>query len=475
MTGPSVTGPLAGRGGRFTEARADGVASVVGSDSDRLLSLFQTCADQVGRCETARPIGTVTRVAGPLVESQGPLASVGEICHLHIESGQPPCLAEVVGFRDHRLLLLAYGAIHGLRAGVEVRATGASLQVPVGPGLLGRIIDGLGRPLDDRGPLRDVEMRSVQVAIPHPLQRARIECPLSTGVRAIDAFLTIGRGQRMGIFAGSGVGKSVLLGTIAQQTDADVSVVALVGERGREVREFLERDLTEAGLERSVVVVATADEPALMRVKAAIVATRIAAAYRRSGRHVLLLMDSLTRVAMAQREIGLVVGEPPTSKGYTPSVFALLSQVLERAGTDHHGSVTGLYTVLVEGDDMGDPIADSARSILDGHVVLSRRLAHRNHYPAIDVLESVSRLLPEVTTPEHRQNQGQVREWLAAYREVEELLQLGAYVPGHSAVTDQAIDRMPEILRFLKQSAGIGTPLAETSGWLSDLTTGRPR
>jgi FliI/YscN family ATPase len=279
----------------------------------------------------------------------------------------------------------------------------------------------------------------------------------------------------MGIFAGSGVGKSVLLGTIAQQTDADVSVVALVGERGREVREFLERDLTQAGLERSVVVVATADEPALMRVKAAIVATRIAAAFRRSGRHVLLLMDSLTRVAMAQREIGLVAGEPPTSKGYTPSVFTLLSQVLERAGTDGHGSVTGLYTVLVEGDDMGDPIADAARSILDGHIVLSRKLAHRNHYPAIDVLESVSRLLPEVTTPEHRQSQGQVREWLAAYREVEELLQLGAYVPGNSAVSDQAIDRMPEILRFLRQAAGEGTQFGDTTTWLSDLTTGRPR
>ena len=436
---------------------------------ERLIDAQRAC---LGTVELSRPTGTVVKLAGPLVESNGPPAAVGELCPITSPGSREPILAEVVGFRGHRLLLMAYGSMDGLRAGAEVLATGAPLSVPVGDALLGRVIDGLGVPLDDKGSLDHAPRASISVAPPHPLKRERVKETLGTGIRSIDSMLTVGRGQRLGIFAGSGVGKSVLLGTIARRTEAEVSVVALVGERGREVKEFLERDLTEEGLRRSVVVVATSDQPPLLRVKAALVATRIAEAFREEGKHVLLLMDSLTRFAMAQREVGLLAGEPPTTKGYTPSVFALLPQLLERAGTAERGSVTGLYTVLVEGDDMNDPISDAARSVLDGHVVLSRKLAVQNRYPAVDVLESVSRVMSDVASPEHKQAANQLREWLAAYREVEDLLLLGAYVRGTNRTADEAIDRMPEILRFLRQGSGEGTPFAETVRWLRDLSTG---
>lgn len=439
------------------------------------LLLPERLREKRARLETAelhRPTGTVVKVAGPLVESNGPPAAVGELCPIISSGTTEPILAEVVGFRGHRLLLMAYGAMDGLRAGAEVLASGGPLTVPVGDALLGRVLDGLGQPIDGLGPLDGATQASISVAPPHPLKRTRVLEPLGTGIRTIDSMLTVGRGQRLGIFAGSGVGKSVLLGTIARRTEAQVSVVALVGERGREVKEFLERDLTEEGLRRSVVVVATSDQPPLLRVKAALVATRIAEAFRDAGKDVLLLMDSLTRFAMAQREVGLLAGEPPTTKGYTPSVFALLPQLLERAGTGERGSVTGLYTVLVEGDDLNDPIADAARSVLDGHVVLSRRLATQNRYPAIDVLESVSRVMSDIAPNEHKEAANQVREWLAAYREVEDLIHLGAYVRGTNRTADEAIDRMPELLRFMRQGSGEGTPYPDTIRWLRDLVTG---
>jgi flagellum-specific ATP synthase len=458
----------------LTEARGAGEPRISAMDSPGAGEILrEVCAarrERLRHTDPVRETGTVVKVAGPLVESTGPRAAVGEICPIQCSSGDE-IMAEVVGFRDHRLLLMAYGAMDGLRAGAEVRASGHPLLAPVGDGLLGRVLDGLGEPLDGRGALAGVHRAAVAVNPPHPLDRQRITEPLGTGVRAIDGLTTVGRGQRIGIFSGSGVGKSVLLGTIARRTEAEVIVVALVGERGREVKEFLERDLTDEGLRRSVVVVATSEKPPLVRVKAALLATRVAEHFRDRGRHVLLMMDSLTRFAMAQREVGLLAGEPPTTKGYTPSVFAALPQLLERAGMGQRGSVTGLYTVLVEGDDLNDPVGDAARSVLDGHIVLSRRLASHNHYPAVDVLESVSRVMPDVAAPGQMEAAARVREWLAAWRESEDLIQLGAYVRGTNPVADAAIDRMPEIRRFLRQASGEGTPLERTVERLIGLAT----
>jgi len=445
--------------------------SASSDDPAFLDTLVRERAERLRTAEVVCETGRVTKVAGPLVESTGPRAALGEICHIQSLSEDGPIVAEVVGFREHHLLLMAYGTMDGLRAGAQVRSTGRPLLAPIGHALLGRVLDGLGEPIDGRGPLTGVSRAVVGVRPPHPLARQRIREPLGTGIRALDGLTTIGRGQRMGIFAGSGVGKSVLLGTIARRTEAEVIVVALVGERGREVREFLERDLTEEGLRRSVVVVATSEQPPLVRVKAALVATRVAEHFRDRGCHVLLMMDSLTRFAMAQREVGLLAGEPPTTKGYTPSVFSLLPQLLERAGMGDRGSVTGLYTVLVEGDDLNDPIADAARSILDGHVVLSRKLASHNHYPAVDVLDSVSRVMPDVALAGQIEAAAQVREWLAAWRETEDLVQLGAYVAGTNPVADAAIARLPEIHRFLRQASGEGTPLEDSVAWLLRLAT----
>lgn len=402
--------------------------------------------------DTVKVHGRVAEVVGLLIESIGPRSAIGDLCRIFPPGEKTSQLVEVVGFRGDRALSMALGEMRGISPGSDIVATGEQLSVEVCEGLLGRIVDGLGTPMDGRGPVPPGIKRTVYAPPPNPLKRTRIKKAISTGIRVIDALITLGNGQRMGIFAGSGVGKSTLLGMIARNTNADVNVIALVGERGREVREFLEKDLGEEGLKRSVVVVATSEQPALIRVKASLVATTIAEYFRDKGLNVMLMMDSLTRVAMALREIGLTIGEPPTTRGYTPSVFAFLPQLLERAGTSHRGSITGLYTVLVEGDDMNEPIADASRAILDGHIVLSRRLASAGHYPAIDVLESISRIMPEVTTPQQRQAASKLLDTLATYQEAEDLINIGAYVKGSNPKVDYSIKKINAINQFLRQN-----------------------
>ena len=395
--------------------------------------------------------GWVRNVVGIVLESQGPRVPVGELCSLRDSDGNELCRTEVVGFRGELMLSMLLGEATAVAPGMELVALGKSLTVRVGNALLGRVLDGLGQPLDGKPLPPGLEERSIYGSPPNPLQRQRVRHPIGTGIRAIDAFLTLGKGQRMGIFAGSGVGKSVLLGMIARNTSADVNVIALIGERGREVRDFLEKDLQQEGLRRSVLVVATSDTPALVRVKAALVATTIAEYFREQGFDVLLMMDSVTRLAMAQREVGLAIGEPPTTKGYTPSVFALLHRVMERAGTDEHGTITGLYAVLVEGEDMNEPIADAVRGILDGHIVLSRRLAAQAHYPAIDILESVSRVMPDIVSPEHLRAARTLQALLATYRESEELITVGAYQRGTNPRLERAIAAVEQLTPFLRQ------------------------
>jgi flagellum-specific ATP synthase len=398
--------------------------------------------------------GRVSELIGLIVESRGPEAGVGERCEILLpghRTGRPPLQAEVVGFREGRTLLMPLGEAAGIAPGQTVVAAGGSVRVDLGEGLLGRVLDGLGRPVDGRPAPRVEARRPVDASPPDPLSRPPISTPLPLGVRAIDALMPCGRGQRLGIFAGSGVGKSTTLGMMARGTAADVNVIALVGERGREVREFIEGDLGPEGLARSVVVVATSDQPALVRIKAAFVATTIAEFFRDRGADVLLMMDSVTRLATAQREVGLAIGEPPATRGYTPSVFALLPRLLERAGTSAAGTITGLYTVLVEGDDMNEPVADAVRSILDGHIVLSRELAHRHHYPAVDVLHSVSRLAPQLLSEEHLDAGGRLRELMAAHRRAEDLIAIGAYVPGSDPRVDEAREKHDAIAAFLRQ------------------------
>jgi len=403
-----------------------------------------------------RTMGRVAEVIGLVVESTGPDAEVGELCLIG-DDRRERVLAEVVGFRDGRTMLMPLGERTGIRPGDPVVGAGRALQAPVGDAVLGRVLDGLGNPIDGGEPLdaagRYVERRPLDAAPPGPLTRRPIDERLPLGVRALDVLVPCGRGQRLGIFAGAGVGKSTLLGMIARNTHADVTVIGLVGERGREVREFVERDLGPEGLARSVLCVATSDQPALARVKCAETAMTIAEAFRDDGKDVLLLLDSVTRVAMAQREIGLAVGEPPASRGYTPSVFAALPKLLERAGSGSRGSITALITVLVEGDDMNEPVADAVRGILDGHLVLDRRLAHRNHYPAIDVLQSVSRLTSSITTPAARAAAGRLRDLLATYRAKEDLISIGAYARGSDPKIDEAIDMIEPIEEFLRQGA----------------------
>jgi len=414
----------------------------------------------ISKADTVSINGRVAQVIGVLVESQGPICGVGEICEIRCSRVGSPILAEVVGFRESRTLLMPFGEVHNIPPGSEVVSTGAPLQISVGPNLLGRVLDGLGRPMDGKGPIEGDQEQSKMTKVsvsasaspPHPLARRRIREPLALGVRAIDGLMTVGKGQRLGIFAGSGVGKSTLLGMIARNTSADVNVIGLIGERGREVRDFIEKDLGDEGLARSVVVVATSDQVPVVRLRGAQVATAIAEYFRDMGKDVLLMMDSVTRVAWAQREIGLASGEPPTTRGYTPSVFALLPRLLERSGTSEHGSITALYTVLVEGDDMNEPVADTVRGILDGHIVLSRELASRNHYPAIDVLSSVSRLMSDIATPEHRDFAGRLRDILATYRSSEDLINIGAYARGSNPKVDFALDRIDAVNAFLKQS-----------------------
>ncbi len=406
--------------------------------------------------------GRVTQIIGLVIESIGPNCSLGEICVVKSRNGENVCMSEVVGFRNNRVLSMALGDANAVSPGSEIVATGRTLSVHVGDGLLGRVIDGLGKPIDGKGPLLATEVRSVYNAPPSPLERTRICEPITTGIRSIDSLIPCGKGQRVGIFAGSGVGKSVTLGMIAQNTSADVNVIALVGERGREVGEFLERELGPEGLKRSVVVVATSDQAALIRIKAGFMATTIAEYFRDKGMDVMLMMDSVTRMAMAQREVGLAIGEPPTTKGYTPSVFAMLPKILERAGTAKQGSITGLYTVLVEGDDMNEPVADAVRSILDGHIVLSRRLAAAGHYPAIDVLESVSRVMSAITTQEHRKATHTILDLLATYKEAEDLINIGAYSKGSNPRVDRAIQHIDAIRSFLKQKPDENTTFKES-------------
>ncbi len=418
--------------------------------------------------------GRVAQAVGIVIEGFGPMTSIGEICEVTREDGQEALLAEVVGFRGERVLLMPLGDMRGIGPTSRLIMKGRSASVGVGPALLGRVLDGLGRPLDGLGPIPAETQYPLYGEPMNPLRRRRITQPLDLGVRAINGLLTCGLGQKIGIFAGSGVGKSILLGMLCRNTVVDVTVVALIGERGREVKEFLERDLGPEGLARSVVVAATSDQPPLIRIRGAFLATAIAEYFRDRGKHVLLLMDSLTRFAHGQREVGLAVGEPPTTKGYTPSVFAMLPKLLERVGTcDGSGTLTGLYTVLVEGDDLSDPVADSARAILDGHIVLSRELAARNHFPAIDVLQSISRVMRDVVTPQHQAAARNIVELLAVYQRAEDLISLGAYKPGVDPRLDRAVGMIEAIRAYLRQEptehAGLATcvdgllKLAETA------------
>jgi len=412
---------------------------------------IQSLLSLLGAFDPIRYLGVVSKVSGLLVESQGPSLSVGDICWITPRTGAKKIAAEVVGIKDRKILLMPFENTHGVGIGCKVESSHQQMSVGVGDSLLGRIVDGFGKPIDDVGPLDSLTPTFVHREPPAPLKRPRIADPLTTGIRAIDSLVTCGEGQRLGIFAGSGVGKSVLLGMIARNSSADINVIALIGERGREVREFIERDLGEDGLRRSVVVVVTSDQAAVLRIRGAQIATTIAEYFRDQGRRVILMMDSITRVAMAQREIGLAVGEPPTTKGYTPSVYALLPRLLERSGMSDKGSITGFYTVLVESDDMNDPVADTVRSILDGHLVLSRKLAAQNHYPAVDVLNSISRLMSDVIDAEHNQLAAKARETLATYAEAEDLINIGAYVRGNNPRIDFALDHIERLKIHLRQ------------------------
>ena len=400
-----------------------------------------------------KAIGAVKRAVGLVVESLGPPVSVGELCEIVGNDGTGEAIpAEVVGFKDNYVISMPLHKVNGVKLGDKVICRKKAATIAVSPSLLGRVINAMGEPIDGKGPIDAVEDCAIQSSETNPLDRKNIEETLGTGIRAIDGLLTCGKGQRIGIFGGSGVGKSTLLGMMARYTSADVNVIGLVGERGREVRSFIEKDLGEEGLKRSVVVVSTSDQPALLRIRAALVATTIAEYFRNLGKDVLLVMDSVTRFAMAQREVSLAAGEPPSSKGYTPSVFALLPRLFERAGNFMSGgSITGFYTVLVEGDDMTEPIADSVRSLLDGHIVLSRELAWRNHYPSIDILSSVSRLMPDLVPASFLQKAGQMREWLSTYQKAEDMLNIGAYANGSNPKIDEAIKKMDAINALLVQ------------------------
>jgi flagellum-specific ATP synthase len=420
--------------------------------------------------EPIKAKGLVEHVIGLSIAGKGPAAPVGDLCDIYTRSSCTAVKAEVVGFKGQRLFLMPLGEMRGIQPGSMIAYRGEKARVQVTPALRGRVLDGLGAPIDKQGSLPSGQFSPLYAQPPNPLSKNRITTPLDLGVRAINGLLTCGKGQRLGIFAGSGVGKSVLLGSMARYTQADVNVIALIGERGREVREFIEQALGEAGLKKSVVVVATSDQSPILRVRGAFVATAIAEYFRDQGCDVLLLMDSLTRFAMAQREVGLAVGEPPLTKGYTPSVFALLPKLLERAGnTDSAGSITGLYTVLIENDDFNDPIADAVRSVVDGHILLSRELAAKNHYPAIELLSSLSRVMPDITTSEHRELASKVREVLAVYQEAEDLIAIGAYAQGSNAKIDYALRMIDAVRAYLCQSADEHVSLEESMHQLRKL------
>jgi flagellum-specific ATP synthase len=423
--------------------------------------------NKVATAELCDIYGKVLNVSGLSVEALTPASFVGELCSVERFDGSP-MLAEVVGFREGKTLLMPIGDVQGIGPNSLIRTLGRPLWVRVSDALIGRVVDAIGEPLDDKGPIYG-ERRSVYQDPPHPLKRKVITEPLETRVKAIDGLLTVGKGQRVGIFAGSGVGKSTLMGMLARNSSADVNVVILVGERGREVRKFIEQDLTEEGAKRSVIVVATSDQPAILRVKAVMTGMTIAEYFRDQGMDVLVMMDSVTRLAMAQREVGLSIGEPPTTRGYTPSVFSLLPKVLERAGTSDKGSITAFITVLVEGDDMNEPVADAVRSILDGHIVLSRSLAHRAHYPAIDILQSISRVMDDVVSEKHLKLANRMRELLAVYSEAEDLINIGAYQKGNNPSIDEAMDYIDAINKFLIQRVRESYSLDETVQMMEEI------
>ena len=410
------------------------------------------CLEIINSANPIKEIGKIIEIIGLTIEADGPRSSIGDLCYIYNTHDSEPVWAEVVGFRENRILLMPLGLMEGIQPGAIVVNTGASLRVAVGEQLLGRVLDGLGNPIDTLGPINCFDTRSIYAQAINPLRRRRIDEPLSLGLKSVDGFMTVGKGQRLGIFAGSGVGKSTTIGMIAKNTTADLNVIALIGERGREVKEFIEEILGPEGMKRSIVVAATSEQPSLVKIKAAFVATTIAEYFRDKGKDVLFMLDSITRIAMAQREVGLATGEPPATRGYTPSVFALMPKLMERVGNNDKGTITGLYTVLVEGDDFNEPISDTARSILDGHIMLSRDLAHKNHYPAVDVLQSLSRVMPDITTKEHRDAAGKIRNLLAVYRKNEDLINIWAYVRGSDPVCDEAISKMDKINQFLCQS-----------------------
>lgn len=413
--------------------------------------------------------GRVSKIIGLMIESIGPAVEIGEVCDIYPIKSAEPLKGEVVGFNNDKVLLMPLGDMTGIGPGSRVVASGHALQVDVSEALLGRVLDGLGNPIDEYPKPAPEKKYPANNDPPNPLFRDRIDAPMPLGIKAIDGLITCGQGQRIGIFAGSGVGKSTLLGMIAKYTQADVNVIALVGERGREVREFIENELGEEGLKRSVVVVATSDKPALVRVKAALIATSIAEYFRDLGKNVILMMDSVTRFSMAQREIGLAIGEPPVTRGYTPSVFAVLPRLLERAGNSSTGSITGLYTVLVDGDDFNEPISDAVRGILDGHIMLSRKLASLGHYPAIDVLDSISRVMPNIVDEDHLLAAMRFKEILATYRNSEDLINIGAYAKGTNPQIDLAIEKNNDFIGFLKQRTTESLPYNESIVRLKEL------
>lgn len=427
----------------------------------------QTLVETAREAQCMRRCGTVTEVVGLTIASRGPASRVGEICSISRGPDRSPVLAEVCGFREESVLLLPVGRSDEIEPGARVTALGSDLRVPVGEQLLGRVIDATGRPLDDRGPLGAVERRPTRAAPPAAMRRQRLSEPLWLGVRAVDALLTCAKGQRLGIFAGAGVGKSILLGMMAKHTSADATVIALVGERGREVLQFVQEYVGDAL--GSCVVVATSDEPPLARLKAGLTATTIAEHFRERGMDVLLLMDSITRLARAQREVGLASGEIPTTRGHPPSVFTMLPELLERAGPGESGTITGLYTVLVEADDMNEPVADAVRATLDGHIVLSRELANRNHYPAIAVTESVSRMMREVTGARHSECATRFRRLLGAYEDARDLISIGAYEQGANPAVDQALEKLGAMREFLQQEPDDRSAPEECVRWLTDL------
>lgn len=419
--------------------------------------------------QRVRYIGLVTKIVGMSVESKGPQVKIGEVCYIYTIGGENRVFSQVIGFNDERVFLMPFGDMEGIAPGSKVYSTGVELSVNVTNLLLGRIVNGLGQPIDQKGKIPQNLLYTVDHDPPNPLYRKKIREPLSLGIKAIDGLLSVGKGQRIGIFAGSGVGKSTLLGMIARNTKADINVICLIGERGREVREFIDSDLGPEGLERSVVVVATSDRPALERVTAAQVATAIAEFFRNQGKDVMLMMDSLTRFSMAQREVGLAVGEPPVARGYTPSVYSKLPRLLERAGTSDKGTITALYTVLVDGDDMNEPIADTVRGILDGHIVLSRAMANKAHYPAIDVLQSISRVMPLITDENQVKDAMHIKELIATYRDSEDLINIGAYASGSNPKIDLAIEKQADINDFLRQGVNEKTNFDDARSWLHQL------